>query len=93
MSWATKRATELCEELRTAHKPFNSPHEAYGVIAEELDEFWEEVRKKGYLRSRPAMMLELLQIAACAMRYADELKDAQENCTTTSPGPEIHHSI
>ena len=31
------RATE-------AYGPFNSPHEGYGIIKEELDEFWDEVK-------------------------------------------------
>lgn len=28
------------------HGHFNSAHEAYAVLLEEVEEFWEEVRKK-----------------------------------------------
>jgi hypothetical protein len=48
----------------------NSHHEAYSVILEELDEYWEEVRKRRTLRDPNAMYLELVQIAAMAARAA-----------------------
>jgi len=52
------------------HGGFNSAHEAYGVLLEEVDEFWEEVRKKRSERSRSNMRQELVQIAAMAMKAA-----------------------
>lgn len=60
-----ERATRL-------HAPLNSAHEAYAVILEELDEFWDEVRKKRANRSLDAMGTELVQIAAmCCRAYYD----------------------
>lgn len=38
-----------------AHGPFNSDHEAYGVLLEELDELWEHVKMKRPMRNREAM--------------------------------------
>lgn len=38
---------ELCRELNTAitnWPPFNSAHEGYGVLAEEVDELWAHVK-------------------------------------------------
>ena len=38
---------DVAEELRRArrkHAPMHSLHEAYAVILEEMDEFWDEVR-------------------------------------------------
>jgi hypothetical protein len=64
------------EELEIAmekHKPLNSAHEAYAVILEELDEFWEEVRKKREERSREAMRTELIQTAAMCVRAIHDL--------------------
>ena len=55
------------------HKPFNSHHEAYAVILEELDEYWEEVRKKRSRRDNIKMRGELRQIAAMAIRAPVEL--------------------
>lgn len=60
-------------KARSKHKPINSSHEGYAVILEELDEFWEEVRKKSYLRSKDRMIEELVQIAAMAQRTAEDV--------------------
>ena len=52
---------------------FNSPHEGWAVIREELDELWEHVKAntgQGLDARREA-----IQIAAMAMRYALECPD------------------
>ena len=72
------RATDL-------HAPFNSAHEGYAVLLEEVDELWAEVMKnphKGCLtpadkaegseKRMTAMRTEAIQVAAMAMRF---LKD------------------
>ncbi len=64
---------DVSSELRSARKAhgrIHSAHEGYAVILEELDEFWEEVRRKRADRSASAMRLELIQIAAMAARTA-----------------------
>lgn len=48
--------------------PFNSPHEGYAVIKEELDELWERVRTKPGGRTTDAMG-EAMQVAAMGLRY------------------------
>lgn len=61
----------IADEVRRAgvnHKPLNSAHEAYSVILEELDEFWDEVRKKTEDRSSYNMRTELIQTAAMCIR-------------------------
>lgn len=68
---------EMIEELEVAqrsHNPMNSVHEAYAVILEELDEFWEECKKKLGHRDPDLMRIELMQIAAMACRAAIDLK-------------------
>lgn len=55
------------------HPQFASAHEGYAVIKEEIDEFWDEVKKKSSDRSEANMRTELLQIAAMAMRCAINL--------------------
>ena len=64
-----------CEikRARKKHAPLNSAHEGYAVILEELDEFWEEVRKKREARNKQAMYNELVQIAAMAQRTAEDV--------------------
>lgn len=61
------------EQARAKHRPINSAHEGYSVILEELDEFWEEVRKKRSERSKYRMVAELVQIAAMAQRTAEDV--------------------
>lgn len=68
--------TQVAGELaraRAAHAPLNSAHEAYAVLLEELDEFWDEVRKRQATRDRAHMRAELVQIAAMAARAAEDL--------------------
>ncbi len=55
------------------HGKYNSFHEAYSVILEELDEFWEIVRQKSADRDRQNAYAELVQIATACMRAARDL--------------------
>lgn len=49
--------------------PFNSLHEAFSVMNEEVDELWAEVKKKQGLAARPIMARkEAIQVAAMALR-------------------------
>lgn len=57
-------------EATSKHGLFRSAHEAYGVLLEEVEEFWEEVRKKRADRSRERMRAELIQVAAVAVKAA-----------------------
>lgn len=50
---------------------FNSPHEGYAVIKEELDELWDEIKKKD--SDLDAMRKEAIQVAAMAMRFVDDV--------------------
>lgn len=63
------RARRILEK----HGPLSGPHHAYGVIAEEVAEFFDETRKKRELRSPLALKAELLDIATVALRYAAQL--------------------
>ena len=54
-------------DARIKFGDFNSPHEGWGVISEELDELWDLIRaNKG---RTPATREECIQIAAMAMAY------------------------
>ncbi len=55
------------------HAPLHSLHEAYAVILEEVDELWEETRKKREERSKRRIRSELIQIAAMAWRCARDM--------------------
>ena len=68
-------AVSVAEELASArkqHKPINSTHEGYAVMLEEMDEFWDEVKKKSRDRDRGQMLRELVQLGAMAQRCAED---------------------
>jgi hypothetical protein len=84
MSYPTMLPTignELADELDDAlhkaiakHKRFNSPHEGYAVILEELDELWDEVRAWQPADSnRAEMRKEAIHVAAMAIRFIKDI--------------------
>lgn len=63
-------------ELSTAREyyaPMVNAHEAYAVIQEEVEEFWQEVKKRPALWDKYMMLRELVQIAAMCRRAAEDL--------------------
>jgi len=62
------------ETSKEKYGHFNSTHEVYGVLIEEVEEFLELVKSKEPGRSEK-MQHELVQIAAVAIRAAGELKN------------------
>lgn len=53
------------------HGNFSSPHEGYGVLLEEVDELWDEV-KNNTVKSANCKQ-EAIQVAAMAVRFALDL--------------------
>lgn len=51
------------------HAPMHSAHEGYSVILEELDELWDEIKKKSSERDMELMGQEAVQVAAMAVRF------------------------
>jgi len=47
--------------------PFNSYHEGYAIIKEELDELWDEIKSKR--RTKDRLYGEATQVAAMAIRF------------------------
>ena len=78
MSLVVRRfMTDMGLELEKAdalHGRYVSYHEAYAVILEELDEFWEIVRQKTQARNHAEAYVELVQIAVTCARAARDLK-------------------
>lgn len=63
------------EYLRAIEKfpPFNSAHEGYAVILEEMDELKEHVWMNAKKRDVAAMQKEAIQVAAMALRFATDV--------------------
>ena len=53
------------------HGPIKSAHECYGIIAEELDEFFDEVKAKQFDQTKGRS--ELIQIAAACIRAVADI--------------------
>lgn len=62
-------------EARLKHAPLNSLHEAYAVLLEEVDELWDECRKRRSERNKENIRKELIQIAAMALRTIIDVVD------------------
>ncbi len=64
-------------KAREKHAPMQSRHEAYGVILEELDEFWDQVKAGGADTpevDNAKLLKELTHVAAMCQRAAEDLK-------------------
>lgn len=53
--------------------PFNSAHEAFAVLMEEIDELWDHVKTHQTQRDLEAMKKEATQVAAMAVRFISEV--------------------
>jgi hypothetical protein len=62
--------TELASIPEKYRRPFNSTHEGFAVLKEEVDELWDEVKKNG---SKERLRAEAVQVAAMAVRFIQEL--------------------
>jgi hypothetical protein len=67
---------EVEDEVRRAvsvHGPMKSHHEGYAVLLEEVDELWDEVKKRTNKRSPEKLREEAIQVAAMATRFVIDL--------------------
>ena len=64
---------EQLRRTREKHGPQHSLHEGYAILLEEVEEFWDEVKKKKSKRDPAGMLEELVQIASCAQKTAEDL--------------------
>lgn len=80
----TSIVSDVIEEFNKAthkHPPFNSRHEAYAILIEEVDELWAEV-KKNHSKDPGAKITqrkEAIQVAAMAFRFIYDCDETKEN--------------
>ena len=63
---------EVKEEFDKAsgiYAPFNSAHEGFAILKEEVDELWDEVKKNSKIRTTEKLREEATQVAAMALRF------------------------
>jgi hypothetical protein len=61
------------ERATGLHGSFNSAHEGYAVLLEEVDELWDEVKCNNRILARA----EAIQVAAMAVRFVMDLSPPQ----------------
>lgn len=77
------------ERAARKHPPFNSRHEGYAVLLEEVDELWDDVKAD---RHHPAI-IEAIQVAAMGVRFVSDL-GAWESQDTEGPwGTRVEHTL
>jgi NTP pyrophosphatase (non-canonical NTP hydrolase) len=68
---------EISDEYERAkrkyRRPFSSHHEAYAVILEELDELWDEIKKREEHYDLIKQRKEAIQVGAMILRFINEL--------------------
>ena len=63
---------ELCKT--DIEKPkFHSTHEGYGVLKEEVDELWDEIKMNKNINANRLMVNEAIQVAAMAIKFIENL--------------------
>lgn len=72
---AISMAMDELVKAREKWPAFNTAHEGYGVLLEEIDELWEHVKTNQKRRDLRAMRKEAIQVAAMALRFAIEVCD------------------
>jgi hypothetical protein len=60
---------ELYRATRS-YGPFNSTHEGYAVILEELDEMWDDIKANKFIQAKK----EAIQVAAMCVRYMMDVR-------------------
>lgn len=61
---------EFARVITDHGEQYHSAHEGWAVMFEEVDELWDEVRKKRKNRDPRGMYNECVQIACCALKFA-----------------------
>lgn len=69
---AIKDIIEEYDKAVDVHGAFSCAHHGYAVMLEEVDELWDEVKKKPSIRDPRKMRAEAKQIAAMALRFMVE---------------------
>lgn len=67
-----RAVNDVLAELKQAsanHPPFNSAHEGYAILLEEIDELWDEVKKRPSKRKVKLLRAEAIQCAAMSLRF------------------------
>jgi hypothetical protein len=88
-STALKLVLDELERATSEHGPFASAHEAYGVITEEYEELWDEIKEGNSATDRAAS--EAVQLGAMALRYLIDL--SPESAAGVHEAKVVRHQV
>lgn len=71
---ASYEAFQEANRAAQKFKPFNSSHEGYAVLKEEVDELWDAIKANDLVSARA----EAVQVAAMALRYLTDVPGTKE---------------
>ena len=63
------------KRARDMYPKFNSAHEGYAVLREEVDELWDEIKKKTH--DPVKLREEAIQVGAMSIRFIMDIVDGQ----------------
>lgn len=69
-------------QARTKFESFNTYHEGYAILLEELDELWEEIKKKDSEFDLTKIRKEAIQVSAMALAIVADLVDIDQTLGT-----------
>lgn len=69
LSVAVNQVLAEYERASMTHGPMRSPHEGYAVLLEEVDELWDEIKRKPSEQTAKRLREEAVQVAAMALRF------------------------
>lgn len=82
--WRTANLDSIFDEINdevvsatAKFPPFNSAHEGFAILKEEVDELWDEVKKKQTTRDVQKLRREAIQVAAMAVRFVEDVVNGQ----------------
>ena len=69
-----RAVSEQLDKVLRKYNCMQSAHEGYAILLEEVEELWDEVKRKQSKRRPNKMRKEAIQVAAMAIRFAMEVK-------------------
>lgn len=57
---------------REKYKPMASLHEGFAILQEEVEELWDEIKKKPSKRDKANLLHEAIQVGAMVQRLAED---------------------
>lgn len=84
---AAAKAVELALKAQEIHGPFSGPHEAFGLVCEEVHEFFLEVCEKNHLKVK--LRDEAIDVAVVMIRYAAQIEDEWSQTADTKTYAEL----